>query len=768
MTSRRAVLLATLLITATTVVLGARSAEALNWNRRRLFGCEPPARFYSELHRPGVRPCCPLVVGLCPGGTACPESGVCPIENVRCQPGTPPVRPNLIVMLSDDQGDCHYGTAGECRSTQSGTPLPAPVTPTLDMLAGYATTFPIAHNTAAWCFPSINSLLTGRYQRSFGIGRQVADAHPTIFKQLRSLGDDPVAPVDPYDDGNRIGGYCTFLGGKFTGSTGDAGYDAEARGRRLGRTTCVGGDDGQPPRCGSAQDQTYEPRFVAGMGDLFQFFEALTYRLPNRTPATYGVQPFFAWYAPRVPHQPLRAPNAVERYLFGARGGPGALGGLFQLGDFCQGNACAPLVRGFGESNFGSGYEFYGNMWWIDDNLRELRKYLAKASAPHCIGPSGNGSYAAASAEACLGTWAAEMTPPPDRNTVIVYLSDNGWFLPNSKHHYTENGYRTRMMVFDPRALPELPPWDPQGVTPQRGYESEAVAHAVDVLPTLVGFAKNTPDAEPCPTSATDGAPCDGQDLRPHLVTAEGGPAAPEALRPSLCGHQTQRAQSPTTNRYLLTRPGAVGRCTNLDAPACADDAPCGAGEFCLGGHCMPKVDGQACATSAACPAGALCLGGRCRSAPACLPDAGCDGLFPGGNAACVEPGRHWCRNDPSTACTTRDDCPACPFVNGRELPCGRVCEPRILKFYVKGIAQNGKPPETQMTDLFLDPDELSLHAGLNGSKGTIIGDMSSPAGPYGETAATLNCCVDDWWPEGALNSGTTCTGTCPANLTCE
>jgi hypothetical protein len=26
--------------------------------------------------------------------------------------------------------------------------------------------FPIAHNTAPWCFPSLTSILTGRYQKS--------------------------------------------------------------------------------------------------------------------------------------------------------------------------------------------------------------------------------------------------------------------------------------------------------------------------------------------------------------------------------------------------------------------------------------------------------------------------------------------------------------------------------------------------------------------------------------------------------------------------
>jgi len=767
MKSGRPVLLVALALAATCLSLVPTAAEALTWNRRRLFGCEPPARFYSDLHRPGVRPCCPLVVGLCPGGAACPASGVCPTEGVRCQPGQPVERPNLIVMLSDDQGDCHYGTAGECRSVQSGTPIPAPVTPSLDLLSGYSTTFPIAHNTAAWCFPSINSLLTGRYQKSFGTPRQVADAHPTIPQALRAIGADDGAPVDPYDDGNRIGGYCTFLGGKFTGATGDPGFDAEARGRRLGRTQCIEGEDGAPPRCGSAMQDDYDPRFVQGMDDFFQFLEGLPHRAPDQTPATYRVQPFFAWYAPRVPHAPLRAPSAITRYLFGQRRALGSLDGLFQLGDFCTGSSCPPVVRAFSESSFGTGYEFYGSMWWIDDNLREIRKYLAKASEPHCIGPSGAGSYRATTPGACLGTWAAQVTPALDRNTVIVYLTDNGWFLPNSKHHYTENGYRTRMLVFDPRNLETLPPWDPTGVTPLPDYESDGLAHAVDVLPTMVGFAKGTQGPEPCPTSQSDGTPCDGRDLRPHLVTADGGPAPVEELRHSLCGHQTQRAQAPTRNRYLVTRPGAVGRCVDQNAPACESDLECDPNSGCIGGRCMPKVEGRTCSASTPCPAGALCLGGKCRVAPACVSDVGCGGMFPTGDYACAELGTHWCRNAPNVECTRRDDCPSCPLVNGREVPCARLCEPRILKFYVKGITAGGKPPETQMVDLFLDPDEVSLHGGTNGSMGTILGDMSHQSPAYRQTAETLNCCVDEWWPAGA-DSGTTCKASCPANLKCD
>jgi len=114
--------------------------------------------------------------------------------------------------------------------------------------------FPIAHNTAPWCFPSLTSILTGRYQKSMDRVSKPATVFGTIATSLRSLDKSPFLPNDPFNAGNKMGGYCTFLGGKLTGSIGDNGFDARARtGERVfGRTDCVAGGPGQPPRCGSA------------------------------------------------------------------------------------------------------------------------------------------------------------------------------------------------------------------------------------------------------------------------------------------------------------------------------------------------------------------------------------------------------------------------------------------------------------------------------------------------------------------------------------
>ncbi len=417
------------------------------------------------------------------------------------------------------------------------------------------------------------------------------------------------------------------------------------------------------------------------------------------------------------------------------------------------------MVSAFNEAQFGSERAFYANMWWVDDSIREIREYLARASAPHCIDRSGQARFDVTAPAQCGGTWAAAVSPDLARHTVLVYMSDNGWFLPNSKHAFTENGYRTRIVVFDPRNLPAVPGWDGTQETPPPANEIAELGHSTDVLPTALGLALDTPGSQACP-QGDDGTPCDGHDLRPYLLSVSpGGAFSRPPLRHALCGHQTKRPTVPTKLRYLLTRPGSVGRCANLDAPACTTDADCGAGATCIGGHCAPTAE-PACSPNGSCGPGAVCLGGQCRVAPPCIDDTTCRALFPGNNHACVEKETKWCRNAPGVRCGTHSDCPACPPGPGpTPPPCGRVCEPRQLKLYVKGANGN------ELTDLFLDPDEEGLHSG---KPGTLTYDLSRRSGAYANTMTRLNCCVDDWWPEAAAETGTTCRGGCPPDFVCN
>jgi len=537
--------------------------------------------------------------------------------------------------------------------------------------------------------------------------------------------------------------------GKGATRVGKPGFDVTLRlsERRLGKLPCTAAGPGQAPRCGTERHASYDPQSEDHVAGIFEFIDAMFHPLPGRAGA-YGVQPFFAWILPRLPHQPLRAPAVVDDYLFGRNGE----GGLFALGAICAGGSCGPTLAAFDESVFGTTREFYASVWWADDYLRELRKYLARASAPHCLDAQGLSRFDV-SQNACPGTWVSSVEPGLAGNTVIMHLADNGWHTPFSKHHFTENGYRTRLVVFDPRALPEVPDYaDAQTSDPPPPHESAALAHTNDILPTVLGLATDAAAPLACPQSA-DGTRCDGHDLRPHLATAPGGPAAPETLRRAMCGHFTQRGTAAGRFRYLITRAGSVGRCTRGAAAACQSDATCGPGGFCLGGRCASRTE-SACGTTAQCPAGALCLGGRCRVGPSCLDDTDCTRML-GAGSTCVERETRWCRNAPAVRCDAHGDCPACP---PGVAACGRLCEARQLKAYV---TPSGDKP--QLADLFLDPDESGLHGR---SSGSMVPDLSAENGPYGPTMARMNCCIDAWWPEAA-SGGTACTGTCPASLSC-
>ena len=279
--------------------------------------------------------------------------------------------------------------------------------------------------------------------------------------------------------------------------------------------------------------------------------------------------------------------------------------------------------------------------------MREIRRFLATQSEPHCVGPDGKSRHGL-TPETCPGTWAATITPNLAANTVLIMLADNGWHLPHSKHQFTENAYRTRLIVFDPKALPSVPGWDAtQEVTPP-AQESNALAHAVDVYATAVGYALGTPGASSVPWRPTAAAAMARTSDR-ILLSAPGGPAPRRRCAVRCAGTTPSGPRQPTDFRYLLTREGSVGRCTNLAAPSCNDNGDCSGGAVCVGGHCAPGSE-PACSTTAQCPAGAVCFGAKCRAGPSCIEDADCANLFPGQSYACVEKDTRWCRNDPACA----------------------------------------------------------------------------------------------------------------------
>ena len=71
----------------------------------------------------------------------------------------PAARPNLLIILSDDQG---WGDAGFRGATDVKTP-------NLDRLAASGVEFTQGYVSAPQCIPSRAGLVTGRYQQHVGI-----------------------------------------------------------------------------------------------------------------------------------------------------------------------------------------------------------------------------------------------------------------------------------------------------------------------------------------------------------------------------------------------------------------------------------------------------------------------------------------------------------------------------------------------------------------------------------------------------------------------
>ena len=94
-----------------------------------------------------------------------------------------PERPNLIVVLTDDQGYADLGVQGVANDVK---------TPHIDALAADGVRFTRGYVTAPQCVPSRAGLLTGRYQTRFGMETNrdgpLPDTEKTIADDLRAAG----------------------------------------------------------------------------------------------------------------------------------------------------------------------------------------------------------------------------------------------------------------------------------------------------------------------------------------------------------------------------------------------------------------------------------------------------------------------------------------------------------------------------------------------------------------------------------------------------
>jgi uncharacterized sulfatase len=295
--------------------------------------------------------------------------------------------PNIVLIISDDQGWTDYGFMGD-RTIR---------TPNLDKLAAQSLVYRRGYVPSPLCCPSLASLITGRYPHEHRItgndpappeeakakaagttGREIInrrlDALPTIPRELAKAGYLSLQTGKWWQGEFTRGG---FTHGMTQGSRhGDVGLD-------IGRKTMQPIDD-----------------FIAS--------------------ARKQDKPFFLWYAPMMPHSPHDPPaRLLEKYRKVAPSPPVAA--------------------------------YWAMCEWFDETCGNLLGRLDELGIA--------------------------------RDTIVVYVTDNGWlqsergdnFAARSKTTPYEFGVRTPIMIR----------W-PAKVTPG---SSEALASSLDIMPTLLAAA---------------------------------------------------------------------------------------------------------------------------------------------------------------------------------------------------------------------------------------------------------------------------------------
>ena len=228
---------------------------------------------------------------------------VAPSDDARPSPAASTAdRPNIVLLIGDDHGFPYFGFMGS----------EIVRTPNLDSLARAGTVFPMMHNTASLCAPSLNTLLTGFYPVQWRHRLQALRASGRSTWRRTAI--ERVATL-PRVLGRA--GYESFQAWKFWEGT------YEVAGFTKGTV-----DDPLVARAGG------DLRFGReGIQPVLDFIDESNDR------------PFFVWFAPMIPHVPLDPP---ERFL--------------------------ALYREAGLSD--QAQRYYASCSWFDDLVGQLVRHL--------------------------------------------------------------------------------------------------------------------------------------------------------------------------------------------------------------------------------------------------------------------------------------------------------------------------------------------------------------------------------------------------------
>jgi len=222
---------------------------------------------------------------------------------------TSDIKPNIIFILSDDQGWPDHGFMGH----------PNIETPNIDGLASEGLTFTRGYVAAPYCRPSLASIATGLYPHQHGVtgndpkfSFEGEHYSGEWLRERQSLNNVIIKNFKTHPNIAEMlkqKGYVSFQTGKWwEGSWRDGGFtDGMTHGDswKGGRHGDDGLDIGTPGK--------YRTRLLdygnlrrEGMEPIFNFIDK----------AQTQNDPFFVWYAPFMPHVPHTPPDSLlEKYL---------------------------------------------------------------------------------------------------------------------------------------------------------------------------------------------------------------------------------------------------------------------------------------------------------------------------------------------------------------------------------------------------------------------------------------------------------------------
>ncbi len=285
---------------------------------------------------------------------------------------TSSMRPNVVLIISDDHGFTDYGFMGHDTIQ----------TPNIDQLAKQSVTFTRGYVTTALCCPSLATLLTGLYPHQHRV-----TGNDPIDKDERHLWFEVFEQCPRLPAMLAEAGYLSFQSGKYwMGHYARAGFThgMTDQGRHGGPGLEIGRSTMQP---------------------LYDFMDE----------AGEKQKPFFVWYAPFLPHLPHNPPESILKKYESA----------------------------------GENAKYYAMCDWFDQTCGELLDYLDQQDLA--------------------------------KNTIVIYIADNGWPRPYKGSPY-ELGVRTPIMFRWPEKLE--PEFDPN------------LANSIDIVPTIITACGLTPPDE--------------------------------------------------------------------------------------------------------------------------------------------------------------------------------------------------------------------------------------------------------------------------------